>query len=177
MTLLLALTLFAANPTKMIQKRFAEAGTLEEAGRFHEAQLNTVLPAVGAQTKQLRFIHRSQLTDPEREPYAMSHELVKVVESYFVAASTEIRNEYLYNGRGELVFHFSREEGVDGYRALRIYFDAGAPYRVLLDTGDPDAPERKTFTTPSAAHKKSASAASKRAKRYAAAFKALVAAE
>ncbi|MEM6733674.1 MAG: hypothetical protein AAF658_19090 [Myxococcota bacterium] len=177
MPLLLALALLSATPTQAIQKRFAQAGDLEEAGNFHDVQLNSVLPAVGAQTRSVRFIHRSEQEDPERNPYAMKHELVKVVVSYFVAASAEIRTEYLFDARGELVFHFAREGGVDGFRATRIYFDGGSPYRVLVDTGDSDAPERKTFTTLTADQKKRAKSLRKWARRYSKAFEALVAVE
>ncbi len=157
----------ATDDTRAIKQRYRQAAELEKAGdSHHQVTFSTVLPAVGLQRTTVRFVYQSEQADPERDPYLLKHDLVKVSVDYNVAASAQIRSEYLYDARGGLIFYFHREESSDGLQADRFYFRSGKPFKLLQDAGSVDGePARKTITELSPAHKRQAEAAAAKAKK------------
>ncbi|MBN2497677.1 MAG: hypothetical protein JXR96_23995 [Deltaproteobacteria bacterium] len=169
----------SAGELETIKQRYDQASQLEkEPGAQHLVSFHTMLPAVGLQETQVRFVFISEQAHPERDPYELKHELVKVGVQYNVAASAQFRIEYLYDSRGELVFFFEEEESAEGSRASRIYYRAGKPFRRIQDSRSGDGkPSREVTEKLTPGQRRKAKEALARARQYREHFRQLLALE
>ncbi len=83
---------------------------------------NGSYPAVGIYRSTAKFYYT--FGDREKNPYP--DRLLKIVVETKRSARVELA-EYLFDGRGRLIFYFGREDDVD----RRIYFDDGKMFRAL----------------------------------------------
>ncbi|HQO02900.1 MAG TPA: hypothetical protein PLI62_11560 [Spirochaetota bacterium] len=84
--------------------------------------LNSILPATGPQTKNIKFTLTAEQANPREDPYLFRRHLHKVTVSWNISASAQYTVEYLYDEKERPVFFFHKEEGVGGGSEKRMYF-------------------------------------------------------
>lgn len=95
----------------------------EDNFQYHDITLNTILPAVGKQTKKIRLYYSASQINPEIDPYNMAFHLYKAEVKYNISASSFLTYEYLFNNKGKLIFYFDKEEGEYGNHEKRYYYN------------------------------------------------------
>ena len=144
--------------------------------QYHDVTMNAILPVVGEKTKTVRLYFSAEQKDPELDPYEMVHTLYKVEIKYNISSSSFLNFEYLYNEKGELIFHFEKVEGIYENHEKRYYYDTGKLImcKIKIDHEDGkkiDYTNQKAFTR---VDLKEANGVTEKAKRYQNFFEQLV---
>jgi hypothetical protein len=120
-------------------------------GNVHELRMSTVLAAIGLQVTDVRFYFTSCQAAPEKDPSLMDHALKMVAVTYNVAAGMKYRIEHLYDGKGNPVFCYWKEENEHGEAPIvsekRYYFQGGQLIQVIVDVKDEETAPRKYAQT------------------------------
>jgi len=98
----------------------------DEGYFFHKVEFNSMLAAIGLQTTSLTFYYEAWQVNPEKDPYEMDANLIKLLLTYNIAASVYYTQEYIFNSDETLMYYMYKEENdydPNKSQTLHYYFD------------------------------------------------------
>jgi hypothetical protein len=99
-------------------------------GSTHEITYKNIIPGTGYQHRSVSFFHDDE-QDFEGLPGDIKQILRKVTVQYNISA-VQFHAEYLYSKDGELLFHYFKEEGLQGGEK-RFYLYRGELIKVTIN--------------------------------------------
>lgn len=97
----------------------------------HKLNMNTMRAAIGLQNTDVVFYYNSQQVNPEESHYKLDYHVVKIEVSYNISASMDYKIEYLFDENKNLIFYFSKVEGMWENSSLRYYLENNKLIKVI----------------------------------------------
>ncbi|MBN1253152.1 MAG: hypothetical protein JXR51_03985 [Bacteroidales bacterium] len=95
----------------------------DENYQTHQLTFNTMLPAIGLQTTNVKYYYSSIQSNPEIDPYKLTYKVVKILVTYNVAANMDFTFEYLFDDNQNLIFLYENSYNYQENIEKRYYYN------------------------------------------------------